>query len=76
MSGAQFPAPEARPPNLSLHEHDITKPFPEEYRGSFDVVAVRLVTPGLRTEDWDAAVRNVSELLSKSDQVLAFMRNY
>jgi ubiquinone/menaquinone biosynthesis C-methylase UbiE len=65
ISAAQFPALESRPSNVSLHEHNITKRFPEEYHGSFDIVAVRLITAGLRGDDWDAAVRNVSELLSK-----------
>ncbi|KAK4210785.1 hypothetical protein QBC37DRAFT_447597 [Rhypophila decipiens] len=45
---AQFPAPEMRPSNLQLHEHDVTKPFPEKYHGTFDIVAVRLITEGLR----------------------------
>ncbi|KAI0132891.1 S-adenosyl-L-methionine-dependent methyltransferase [Xylariales sp. AK1849] len=63
ISAAQFPAPEARPSNVSLHEHNVTNPFPEEYHGSFDMVAVRLITAGLRGDDWDAAVRNVSALL-------------
>ncbi|KAM0818339.1 putative methyltransferase protein [Seiridium cardinale] len=63
ISAAQFPAAEARPSNVSLHEHNVTEPFPEEYQGSFDIVAVRLITAGLRGDDWDAAVRNVSSLL-------------
>ncbi|KAK6072777.1 capsule polysaccharide biosynthesis protein [Seiridium cupressi] len=63
ISAAQFPAPEARPSNVSLHEHNVTEPFPEEYQGSFDIVAVRLITAGLRGDDWGAAVRNVSSLL-------------
>lgn len=64
ISDKQFPAPEDRPGNVSLHEHSALDPFPEEYIGTFDVVAVRLITPGLRTGDWDATVKNTSALLS------------
>lgn len=64
ISAAQFPPLEARPSNVSLHEHSITKPFPTEYHGTFDLVAVRFVTAGLRGDDWDAAVQNVKALLS------------
>ncbi|CAM1507709.1 Fc.00g045570.m01.CDS01 [Cosmosporella sp. VM-42] len=63
ISAAQFPAPEARPSNVFLYEHNVTQPFPEEYHGTFDIVAVRLITAGLRGDDWNAAVSNVSMLL-------------
>ena len=64
ISAAQFPAPDARPSNVFLYEQNITTPFPQEYHGSFDIVAIRLITAGLRGDDWDAAVKNVSVLLS------------
>ena len=51
---------------MFLHEQNITKPFPEKYHGFFDIVAIRLITAGLRGEDWDAAVKNVNALLSLS----------
>jgi len=63
ISGKQFPAAEDRPANVSLHEHNVLEPFPEEYHGFFDIVAVRLITAGLRPGNWDAAVRNISVLL-------------
>ncbi|KAM7199966.1 putative methyltransferase protein [Rhypophila sp. PSN 637] len=67
ISTAQFSAPEMRPSNLQLHEHDVTKPFPEEYHGTFDIVAVRLITEGLKgiedDGDWGAVVKNVAALL-------------
>ncbi|KAI9737714.1 MAG: hypothetical protein M1818_005718 [Claussenomyces sp. TS43310] len=63
ISTAQFPAPEARPSNVFLHEHSVTNPFPEDYHGYFDIVAVRLITAGLRGDDWDAAVKNLNVLL-------------
>ena len=65
ISEAQFPAPEDRPSNVSLHQHNVTHPFPEEYHGTFDIVAVRLITAGMRGDDWTKAVQNVSALLSR-----------
>jgi hypothetical protein len=67
ISTAQFPAPEARPSNVFLYEQSVTRPFLEEYHGFFDIVAVRLITAGLRGEDWDAAVKNLNVLLSLSN---------
>ena len=64
ISTKQFPAPEDRPANVSLYEHNVLNPFPEEYHGTFDVVAVRLITAGLRTSDWETAVENLCTLLS------------
>jgi hypothetical protein len=64
ISSKQYPKPEDRPTNLSLHEQNLLEPFPTEYQGFFDVVAVRLVTAGLRGDDWDTAVRNACSLLS------------
>jgi len=66
ISTKQFPAEEGRPSNVFLYEHNITNPFPEEYHGTFDIVAVRLITAGLRGDDWDGAVKNVNDLLSMS----------
>lgn len=42
ISTAQFPDLEARPSNVFLYEQSVTSPFPEEYHGFFDIVAVRL----------------------------------
>jgi len=63
ISAAQFPAPESRPSNVFLYEQSVTNAFPEEYHGSFDIVAVRLITAGLRGDDWETAVKNLFLLL-------------
>ncbi|KAG0652836.1 N-methyltransferase [Hyphodiscus hymeniophilus] len=63
ISTAQFPSPAARPSNVFLHEQSVTNPFPTQYHGFFDIVAVRLITAGLRGDDWDAAVQNLNALL-------------
>lgn len=64
ISTQQFPAAEERPSNLELHEQSVLSAFPEKYHAYFDVVAVRLITAGLRADDWDKAVENVTKLLS------------
>ena len=64
ISTQQFPSPDERPENVSLHEQSVLNPFPEKYHGYFDVVAVRLITAGLRASDWETAVENITKLLS------------
>jgi ubiquinone/menaquinone biosynthesis C-methylase UbiE len=76
ISTKQFPAPDDRPSNIFLHEQNITNPFPEEYHGVFDIVAVRLITAGLRGDDWDKAVKNVNALLSLSAQDTSLIAIY
>ncbi|KAG9258505.1 S-adenosyl-L-methionine-dependent methyltransferase [Emericellopsis atlantica] len=63
ISEEQFPATDKRPGNVSLHKQNVLQDFPEEYHGSFDLVAVRLITAGLRPENWSTAVENVTKLL-------------
>ncbi|KAM7220403.1 putative methyltransferase protein [Rhypophila decipiens] len=52
---------------LQVHKALPTAPFPEEYHGTFDIVAMRLIAEGLRGSeengDWGAAVKNVTALL-------------
>lgn len=42
VSNAFFPPAAWLPPNVALHVHDITKPFPPEYLGTFDIVHFRM----------------------------------
>lgn len=65
ISTDQYPDVEHCPKNLFLHQQDIINPFPAKYTGFFDIIAVRLVTLGLRGNDWDNAVKNISMLLSQ-----------
>jgi len=53
-----------------LYEQSVLSPFAKKYHGFFDVVAVRLITAGLRGDDWSAAVKNVNVLLSLSALLL------
>ena len=55
----------ALPENISLLEHDILKPLPESYHGTFDVVAVRFLISVLAGDEWDRAISNIVPLLSK-----------
>lgn len=71
ISAMQFPEPDARPSNVFLFEQNVVNSFPLEYHGTFDIVAVRLITAGLRGDDWDRAVENINDLLSLSTRCLA-----
>lgn len=44
---------------------DITKPFPPEYHGVYDLVHIRYLTIALPAEKYLPATRNVVKLLSK-----------
>ncbi|KAF6823009.1 methyltransferase type 11 [Colletotrichum musicola] len=65
-------SPPLRPeqPKLDFRVHDVLKPFPEEFCGGFDLVHVRLLALGLKTAEWDVAVRNVAALLRPGGWVL------
>lgn len=49
--------------NVQFQQHDALIPFPEEIQGTFDLVHVRLLVLGLKTDDWDIAIRNAIALL-------------
>ena len=66
MSTAHFPSVSSLPGNVFLHQQNILEPYPAEFLGLFDVVRVRLITLGLRGDDWDKAMGNMVTLLSPS----------
>jgi SAM-dependent methyltransferase len=66
LSSAQFPPRSEWPPNVSLHTHDILKPLPMQYHGSYDIIAVRAVLTVLTIDEWAIAVSNLVNLLSES----------
>lgn len=53
------------PENVKFCQHDMRTPFPEEYIGKFDLVCIRLAQLGLRGKEWDLAVKQLVDLLSK-----------
>ncbi|KAI6834225.1 hypothetical protein KC367_g3344 [Hortaea werneckii] len=62
LSAEQFPSePERKGVNFRVL--DILKPPPEEERGKYDVVHVRLLVCGLKGSDWQHAARNMLALL-------------
>ncbi|KAK2775673.1 methyltransferase domain-containing protein [Colletotrichum kahawae] len=71
-----IPAPPVSPPlrpeqpSLDFRVHDALERFPEDARGTFDLVHVRLLALGLKTDDWDVAVGNLVELVRPGGWVL------
>ncbi|KAK1623656.1 hypothetical protein BDP81DRAFT_331861 [Colletotrichum phormii] len=63
MDTTKFPPPSTLPPNISLLQHNALKSFPEEMRGSFDMVHIRLIGSGMRKEDWKTLATNAFTLL-------------
>ncbi|KAF4838095.1 N-methyltransferase tcpN [Colletotrichum tropicale] len=65
-------SPPLRPqqPSLDFRVHDVLARFPEDARGTFDLVHVRLLALGLKTDDWDVAVGNLVELVRPGGWVL------
>ena len=67
ISDRQFPGPIRRGESESEIRwtvHDVTKPFPWEYREAFDVVHARFLALALRKVDVQGVVRNLYEILS------------
>ncbi|KAI6959797.1 hypothetical protein KC318_g14410 [Hortaea werneckii] len=62
LSSEQFP-PEADRRGIDFQVLDILKPPPEEERGKYDVVHVRLLVCGLKGSDWRHAAANILTLL-------------
>lgn len=63
ISSNQFPKNPA--PENKFVLWDMTKSFPKEYHGTFDVVHIRLVVLALKVEQIKDVVENLVELLSK-----------
>jgi len=55
--------PEVR--KIKFFEQDVTKPFPNELLGTFDLINFGLMSFVLRAQEWKAALRNVYSLLSE-----------
>ncbi|KAJ5547149.1 hypothetical protein N7494_004734 [Penicillium frequentans] len=61
---SQFPEnPGPQLGRFTMVEHDMTKPFPEQYHGQFDFVNVRLVVQALKEAEVKTAVSNIAALL-------------
>jgi len=61
ISADQFP--KQHEDRLELKVLNILNPVPEEYKGTIDVVHLRLLVCGLSGDDWKTAARNIHNLL-------------
>ncbi len=61
ISSSKYPS--VNEEGVDLVVHDITKRFPTEYHGIFDVVHLRLLVYAIREEDIARVVENATELL-------------
>lgn len=63
ISSQQFPKEEE---NIQFSIHDITKPFPAEHLGRYDLVHVRLLIAAIDESDYKLAIAHISAILSMS----------
>ncbi|RAK92985.1 hypothetical protein BO79DRAFT_121541, partial [Aspergillus costaricaensis CBS 115574] len=68
ISPAQYPfTKDVNPSHETFFSvHDMRGRFPEEQRGRYDLVHLRLLVVALKEENYPVVVRNVVELLSTS----------
>ncbi|KAJ5948605.1 hypothetical protein N7454_001912 [Penicillium verhagenii] len=60
ISSQQFPK---KRENIQFSIHDITKPFPEEHWGRYDLVHVRLLIAAIDESDYRSAIANINAIL-------------
>lgn len=65
VSTVLFPHRAWLPKNITLSVLDLLKKPPEELRGKFDVVHVRLILSVIRSDGAERVIRNLKALLSK-----------
>ena len=51
--------------HVSFFQQDVTKPFPDELLGTFDLVNVLLLCCALTSQGWEMALQNLRSLLSE-----------
>ena len=58
---------EYKPPTkqITFFQQDVTKPFPDELLGTFDLINMALVSLALTSKGWEMALRNLRGLLSE-----------
>ena len=65
VSPALYPPVEWLPSNVSLHVHDAFTAFPEEIRGTYDVVHLRFFVTVVKDNDPGILLANIVKLLSE-----------
>jgi hypothetical protein len=66
INTAKFPRndePEVK--KITFFQHDVTKPFPDEFLGTFDLINLSFLCYGLTRQGWKSALQNVYSLLSE-----------
>ncbi|KAI8308111.1 N-methyltransferase tcpN [Colletotrichum sp. SAR11_59] len=58
MDTTKFPPASELPKNMSMMQHNALKPFPQEMHGTFDMVHVRLISLGMKKDDWAVVARH------------------
>ncbi|KAJ5221119.1 uncharacterized protein N7469_010006 [Penicillium citrinum] len=73
ISDAQFPPRHrlrvSENSEIGLHVQDARKEFPPEHHGRYDLVHIRLLTAGMKAEDYKHVVKNVRSLLKLNGYV-------
>jgi SAM-dependent methyltransferase len=66
ISTAKFPkidGPGVR--KIKFFQQDVTKPFPDEFIGTFDLINFSFVAYAFTTQGWQVALQNLYSLLSE-----------
>ena len=66
ISTAKFPRnDEPGVKKITFFQHDVTKPFPDELLGTFDLINICFLGYALTAQGWKVALRNLYSLLSE-----------
>jgi hypothetical protein len=65
ISADQYPAQEWLRPNMSLQVLDVHKPIPEDLKGKYDIVNVRLFLAVVINDDPSPIIKNLMEMISQ-----------
>lgn len=66
LSTSQYPAQSILDEyGITAFQHDATMPFPDELKGKFDVVNMRLINVAISRQGWQKALTYVREILSE-----------
>ncbi|KAF2007277.1 hypothetical protein P154DRAFT_480012 [Amniculicola lignicola CBS 123094] len=63
ISDAQFQAKDTLPQNVTLGFGDFKMPIPEELKGKYDLINIRLIVISMGVGVWESTLRNVLGLL-------------
>jgi len=70
LSPTKFPKSVTDPLGIHFFVQDVTKPFPEEMYGTFDLIHIGLLCFALTSEGWGQALPNIHRLLKPGGLLL------